>query len=182
VRIIKTNIEDLLVFEPEVWGDERGYFFETYNKKTLRKEGLDFHWIQDNEAFSKRGVLRGLHYQTAPYGQTKLVRVGFGEVLDVAVDIRKTSKTYGKAFSIILSGTNKKQLLVPKGFAHGYIVLSPSALFLYKVDNNYHKEKEEGIKFDDPKLNIDWILSKDEIQLSDKDKLLPNFANHNPYD
>lgn len=181
MNVIKTNIDDLVVFEPKVWGDQRGYFFESYNEKTLQELGYDFNWIQDNEAFSERGVLRGLHYQRDPFGQTKLVRVAHGEVLDVVVDIRKESKTFGKSFSIILSGTNKKQLLVPKGFAHGYIVLSPTALFLYKVDNAYNFEAEEGISFDDPALGVDWILSTDEIILSDKDQGNPTLANHIPY-
>jgi len=182
MKVIETNIEDLVVFEPKVWGDDRGYFFESYNENTLLEKGFDFNWIQDNEAFSERGVLRGLHYQVAPYGQTKLVRVTQGEVLDVVVDIRRGSKTYGKAFSVILSGTNKKQLLVPKGFAHGYIVLSPSALFLYKVDGAYSAENEAGIKWDDPQLGIDWILPSSEIILSDKDQENPSFEQHVPYE
>ena len=182
MNLIKTNIDDLIVFEPKVWGDERGYFFESFSKKVMQKNGFNFDWVQDNEAYSERGVLRGLHYQKAPYGQTKLVRVASGEVLDVVVDIRKESKTFGEWFSIILSGTNKKQLLVPKGFAHGYIVLSPTALFLYKVDNVYNQDEEEGIKFDDPSLGINWILPKDEIVFSNKDSLLPNFENHISYD
>jgi len=182
MNIIKTNIDDLVVFEPQVWGDHRGYFFESYNKNTFLEKGYDFNWIQDNEAYSERGVLRGLHYQKAPFGQTKLVRVAYGEVLDVVVDIRKESKTYGRSFSIILSGTNKKQLLVPKGFAHGYVVLSPTALFLYKVDNPYNASEEEGIHYNDSSLDIDWILPENEIRLSDKDKKNPSFENHIPYD
>lgn len=182
MNVIKTDIEDLVVFEPKVWGDERGYFFESYNKKGQIEKGFDFNWIQDNEAFSERGVLRGLHYQKAPYGQAKLVRVAFGEVLDVAVDIRRNSKTFGKSFSIILSGTNKKQLLVPRGFAHGYVVLSPTALFLYKVDNTYLTAEEEGIRYDDPSLDIDWILPSSELILSKKDKLNPYFENYIPYE
>ncbi len=182
MNVIKTNIDDLIVFEPQVWGDQRGYFFESYNKNTLSEKGIDIDWIQDNEAYSERGVLRGLHYQKAPYGQTKLVRVAHGEVLDVVVDIRKQSKTYGKSFSIILSGTNKKQLLVPKGFAHGYVVLSQTALFLYKVDSPYNAAQEEGIQYNDSTLDINWILRDDEIRLSEKDKLNPSFENHIPYD
>lgn len=182
MNIIKTNIDDLVVFEPKVWGDERGYFYESYNKESLIEKGYDFNWIQDNEAFSERGVLRGLHYQKAPFGQAKLVRVAYGEVLDVVVDIRQESKTFGKSFSIILSGTNKKQLLVPRGFAHGYVVLSPKALFLYKVDNAYVSSAEEGIKYDDPNLNIDWILSSSELLLSDKDNKNPFFKNYIPYE
>lgn len=182
MNVIKTKIDDLVVIEPNVWGDRRGYFFESYNKEKQVAHGIEYNWIQDNEAFSEKGVLRGLHYQKAPFGQAKLVRVAHGEVLDVVVDIRKDSKTYGETFSIILSGTNKKQLLVPRGFAHGYIVLSKTALFLYKVDNVYNQKAEEGISYDDPSLDIDWILKNDEIMLSDKDKLNPTFANHIPYE
>jgi len=181
MNIIKTKLSDLLVIEPKVWGDDRGYFFESYSKSLLAKEGLEFEWIQDNEAYSEKGVLRGLHYQKDPMAQTKLVRVAKGEVLDVVVDIRPKSPTYGESFSIILSGTNKKQLLVPKGFAHGYVVLSDRALFLYKVDNPYSKEHEAGIKFDDPALGIDWILSKETLKLSEKDKVQPLFENHEPF-
>ena len=181
MNVIKTKFEGLLVLEPKVWGDDRGYFFESYNKNTLAEHGIEFNWIQDNEAFSERGVLRGLHYQTAPYGQTKLVRVSQGEVLDVVVDLRKESSTYGKSFSLILSGINKKQLLVPKGFAHGYVVLSDTALFLYKVDNVYNAEAEEGVSFDDPSLAIDWILPNEGLKLSQKDKNNPLFADHVPY-
>ncbi len=182
MNVIKTNIDDLIVFEPKIWGDRRGYFFESFSQKTFFDKGFDFNWIQDNEAFSERGVLRGLHYQKAPFGQTKLVRVAHGEVLDVVVDIRKHSKTFGKSFSIILSGTNKKQLLVPRGFAHGYVVLSPTALFLYKVDHIYNFEAEEGISFDDPALGVDWILPAEEIILSDKDKVNPKLENYIPYE
>ena len=181
MNVIKTNIDGLVVFEPKVWGDERGYFFESFSKKVMLENDFDYDWIQDNEAFSERGVLRGLHYQKAPCGQTKLVRVASGEVLDVVVDIRRNSNTFGKSFSIILSGTNKKQLLVPKGFAHGYVVLSDTALFLYKVDNVYNPDEEEGIKFDDPKLGINWILPKDEMVMSNKDKMFPDFENHVSY-
>ena len=182
MNVIKTNIDDLLVLEPKVWGDNRGYFFESYNKKAQLENGVDLNWIQDNEAFSERGVLRGLHYQTAPHGQSKLVRVAHGEVLDVVVDIRRESKTYGKTFSIILSGTNKKQLLVPRGFAHGYVVLSPTALFLYKVDGAYNFDAEEGIMYNDPELNIDWIIPQHEIVLSEKDQKNQSFSEHIPYE
>jgi len=181
MNIIETKFADLLVIEPQVWGDERGYFFESFKKDSLINHGVDIDWVQDNEAFSERGVLRGLHYQLEPKAQSKLVRVVHGEVLDIVLDIRPDSKTFGKSFSIILSGSNKKQLLVPKGFAHGYIVLSETALFLYKVDNPYSQELEAGIKFDDPKLNIDWILPVTELKLSDKDKTQPSFDNHKPF-
>lgn len=182
MNVIKTKFEDLLVFEPKIWGDERGYFFESYNRNTLQEFNVNNEWIQDNEAYSERGVLRGLHYQKAPFGQAKLVRVAHGEVLDVVVDLRQKSKTYGQSFSIILSGTNKKQMLVPRGFAHGYAVISPKALFLYKVDNVYSAENEFGIRYDDATLNIDWILPKEEILLSEKDKMNESFENHIPYE
>ncbi len=181
MKIIETKFADLLVLEPKVWGDDRGYFFESFNKDALLNHGVKIEWIQDNEAFSERGVLRGLHYQLEPKAQTKLVRVAHGEVLDVVLDIRPDSDTFGESFSIILSGTNKKQLLVPKGFAHGYVVLSETALFLYKVDNLYSQELEAGIKFDDPKLNIDWILPAAELKLSNKDKVQPTFDDHKPF-
>lgn len=181
MNIIKTNFEDLLVIEPKVWGDDRGYFFESYKKEAFKAYGIDYDFIQDNEAYSERGVLRGLHYQMEPNAQTKLVRVAHGEVLDVVVDIRTQSATYGKTFSIILSGTNKKQLLVPKGFAHGYVVLSHDALFLYKVDNPYSLENERGIRFDDPTLDIDWILDKKEFITSAKDQNQPLFGDHDIY-
>ncbi|MDF1698533.1 MAG: dTDP-4-dehydrorhamnose 3,5-epimerase [Saprospiraceae bacterium] len=181
MHIVKTNFQDLIVIEPKVWGDSRGYFMESFNEKQLLDQGYTYNWIQDNESFSSRGVLRGLHYQKAPFGQTKLVRVVQGEVLDVVVDIRKDSATYGKSFSLILSATNKKQLLVPKGFAHGYIVLSATALFLYKVDNVYNSEAEEGIIYNDPELKIDWILPHEEIVLSEKDSKNHTFKNHISY-
>lgn len=182
MNVLETNMEGLVVFEPKVWGDERGYFFESYNQRLLKEKGIDLNWIQDNEAFSRKGALRGLHYQKAPYGQAKLVRVAYGEVLDVVVDIRKNSKTFGKTFSLVLSGTNKKQLLVPKGFAHGYVVLSDTALFLYKVDNYYNVEAEEGIFYNDPKLAIDWILPVNDLIVSEKDSKNPIFDNHIPYE
>ena len=181
MKIIKTNFEGLLVIEPKVWGDERGYFFESFKKEALAEAGYKFDWIQDNESYSQRGVLRGLHYQVGSTAQTKLVRVLKGEVLDVVVDIRPNSETYGQSFSLVLSGTNKKQLLVPKGFAHGYVVLSDHAYFLYKVDNPYSKDDEAGIKYDDPKLGIDWLLKTEEIQTSVKDKDQPLFGDHVPY-
>ena len=181
MNIIKTKFADLLVIEPKIWGDDRGYFFESFRTESLLNHGVEIVWTQDNEAFSERGVLRGLHYQLEPKAQSKLVRVAQGEVLDVVLDIRPNSDTFGQSFSIILSGTNKKQLLIPQGFAHGYIVLSETALFLYKVDNPYSQELEGGIKFDDPKLNIDWILPAEEIKLSEKDKIQPAFDDHNPF-
>ncbi|GJM33814.1 MAG: dTDP-4-dehydrorhamnose 3,5-epimerase [Saprospiraceae bacterium] len=173
-----TNIPDLKIFEPKIWDDGRGYFFEAYNQKTFVTAGITSEFVQDNQARSSFGVLRGLHYQVAPFEQAKLVRVIEGEVLDVAVDLRPESPTYGKSFSILLSAKNQKQLFVPRGFAHGYAVLSETATFFYKCDNYYSKAHEGGIRFDDPKLNIDWNIALDQVILSPKDELLPQFGNH----
>ena len=182
MNVIKTLFEDVVVLEPKVWNDSRGYFFESYNEEKMIANGLNYKFVQDNEAKSTKGVLRGLHYQLPPYAQTKLVRVTEGEVLDVIVDLRKNSKTFGKVFSLILSSTNFKQLLVPKGFAHGYIVLSETAVFAYKCDNFYHKDSERGVRFDDEELNINWILNSVEFLVSDKDLILPSFKNHAPFE
>lgn len=177
-----TPIKDLIVFEPKVWEDERGYFFESYNKNTFKQEGaIDPEFVQDNEARSSFGILRGLHYQLPPFAQAKLVRVVEGEVLDVAVDIRPDSATYGQWYSIRLSAKNKKQLFVPRGFAHGYVVLSQTAIFCYKCDNFYSREHEGGIRFDDPTLAIDWQVGEDLLQLSEKDIAQPLFAKHTPF-
>ena len=173
MTIEKTTIEDLIVLSPLVYEDDRGYFFEAFNKEQFVKNNLNYEFIQDNQSFSKRGVIRGLHFQVGAYAQTKLVRVLQGEILDVAVDLRADSKTYGQYFSIILSAENKKQLLVPVGFAHGFSVLSESASVLYKVDQLYHKDSERGIRYDDPTLNIDWQVDSNEIIVSDKDLILP---------
>ncbi len=178
MELINTSFEGVQVISPTLFKDERGHFFESYQKEKWAL-GVDF--IQDNEAFSTKGVLRGLHYQLPPYAQSKLVRVVKGEVLDVIVDLRPGSATFGKHLSLILSGTNQKQMFVPKGFAHGYIVLSNEAIFAYKCDAYYHKESEAGIKWDDPALGIDWILSNDHIILSQKDKELPLFQDHIPF-
>jgi len=175
MKVIETSIPDLLVLEPKIWSDDRGYFFESYNEEKLRSLGIHYHWIQDNEALSSKGVLRGLHFQKGEHSQAKLVRVIKGEVLDVVVDLRNESKTFGKTFSLLLNGINKKQLLVPRGFAHGYIVLSEKAIFSYKVDNNYAPEHDSGIRYDDKQLDIDWLLPKEEIILSSKDTELPFF-------
>jgi len=173
-----TSIEGLIVFEPKVWADDRGYFYESYNLKTFFEGGITATFVQDNEAKSTYGVLRGLHYQVAPYAQAKLVRVLEGEVLDVVVDIRPHSATYGQSYSIKLSAENKKQLFVPRGFAHGYVVLSETAIFAYKVDNYYSKESEGGIVYSDPQLNIDWGINLKDAALSEKDKVLPVFGEH----
>ena len=166
-----------MVIEPKVHADVRGYFFESYNKENFTDYGLDYNFIQDNEAKSQKGVLRGLHFQNPPYTQTKLIRVIEGEILDVVVDLRKSSSTYGQSFSLILSDENKKQLLVPKGFAHGYIVLSDEAIVAYKVDEKYMPPSENGIIWNDDFLNINWILEENDIKLSEKDKQLNSFTN-----
>jgi dTDP-4-dehydrorhamnose 3,5-epimerase len=175
MNIEKTFIKDLVVLIPEVFEDERGYFFEAYNQAKFIQNGIIYQFIQDNQSFSKRGVIRGLHLQINPYEQAKLVRVLQGEILDVAVDLRKNSPTYGQHFSVVLSSQNKKQLMVPHGFAHGFSVLSETASVLYKVDQVYHKESERGIRYDDTILAIDWQLEPNEIIVSEKDLILPSF-------
>lgn len=175
MQVIKTKLKDCFVIEPKVHLDRRGYFFETFNKNQFElKTGLSVSFVQDNEACSNRGVLRGLHFQEGNFAQAKLVRVVKGKVLDVVVDIRENSATFSEYFSIILSEENKKQLFVPKGFAHGYAVLEDNTIFSYKCDNYYNPKAECGIIFDDNDLNIDWNLCKDEIIISDKDQKLPN--------
>lgn len=174
--IEKTAIQDLVIIQPTVFEDSRGYFFEAYNQAKFLENGITYQFIQDNQSFSKRGVIRGLHLQINPFAQAKLVRVLEGEILDVAVDLRKDSPTYGQHFSVILSADNKKQLMVPHGFAHGFSVLSDTASVLYKVDQVYHKESERGIRYDDPSLAIDWQLDPKEVIVSEKDLVLPSFA------
>jgi len=175
--LIKTEFPGLLIFEPRVFEDNRGYFFESYNQKIFSSEGVEINFVQDNQASSTFGVIRGLHFQKDPFAQTKLIRVLSGKIIDAVVDIRKNSPTYGKAFTILLSADNKKQLLVPKGFAHGYSVISATAEVFYKCDEFYHKETEGGIAWNDPALNIDWQIPADEITVSDKDKLHPLLQN-----
>ncbi len=167
---IKTDFPGLLVFEPKVFEDNRGYFFESYNQKIFSEEGVEINFVQDNQARSSYGVVRGLHFQKDPFAQTKLIRALSGEIIDVAVDIRKGSLTYGQAFTILLSAENKKQLLVPKGFAHGYSVISETAEVFYKCDEFYHKETEGGISLNDPALEIDWQIPVDKMIISEKDK------------
>jgi dTDP-4-dehydrorhamnose 3,5-epimerase len=176
MEIIKTSIEGLVIIQPRVFEDERGYFMETYKEAFIKENFPDIDFIQDNESKSTFGVLRGLHFQKPPFEQTKLVRVIDGEVLDVAVDLRKDSPTYGKWESIILSGENKKQFFIPKGFAHGFVVLSKDAIFSYKVDSIYAPEYDSGIKFNDETLKIDWKLPEKEIKISFKDRELMNFS------
>ncbi|MDI5887439.1 dTDP-4-dehydrorhamnose 3,5-epimerase [Flavobacterium yafengii] len=173
--IEKTTIKDLVLVTPAVYEDSRGYFFEAYNQVQFNANGLEYPFVQDNQSFSKRGVIRGLHLQINPFAQAKLVRVLEGEILDVAVDLRKKSATYGQHFSVVLSAKNKKQLMVPHGFAHGFSVLSETASVMYKVDQLYHKESERGIRYDDPALAIDWQLDANEIIVSEKDLILPGF-------
>jgi dTDP-4-dehydrorhamnose 3,5-epimerase len=167
---LETPIADLYLFEPQVWADERGYFFESYNQATFAKQGLDYHFIQDNEAKSSRGVLRGLHFQRGTASQAKLVRVTAGEVYDVAVDMRVGSATYGQWFGAYLSAENKRQMLVPRGFAHGYLVTSEVAVFNYKCDNLYDKAAEGGIMYNDPAIGVEWPVLEVPYQLSDKDR------------
>ena len=174
---IKTEFPGLLVFEPKVFEDNRGYFFESYNQDTFSDEGVNINFVQDNQAKSSYGVVRGLHFQLDPHAQTKLLRVLSGEIIDAVVDIRKNSPTHGKAYTILLSAENKKQLLVPKGFAHGYSVISETAEVFYKCDEFYHKESEGGIFWNDPSLEIDWQLPAGKIVVSDKDKVHPLLAN-----
>ncbi|MDX4027749.1 dTDP-4-dehydrorhamnose 3,5-epimerase [Aliarcobacter skirrowii] len=170
----RTAIPDVVIIEPKVHGDSRGYFVETFVSNKLEEFlGYKINFCQDNESKSSKGVLRGLHYQLPPYAQTKLVRVIHGRVLDVAVDIRKNSPTFGKYVAVELSGENKKQLLIPRGFAHGFVVLEDDTVFAYKVDNYYSPECDRGIAFDDKNLNIDWILNHDELNLSAKDTKQP---------
>jgi dTDP-4-dehydrorhamnose 3,5-epimerase len=172
MKLTETGIEGLLVIEPAIFEDDRGYFFESYNAGKFKKAGLDFTFVQDNQSKSSYGVVRGLHYQIEPHAQTKLVRVLHGSILDVAVDIRKSSPTFGKWMSLEISDSNKKQLLVPKGFAHGFSVLSDTAVVLYKCDALYAPESERGIIYNDPDLNIDWEINPEDIIVSGKDKLL----------
>jgi dTDP-4-dehydrorhamnose 3,5-epimerase len=174
-----TFIKDLVLLTPTVFEDERGYFFESYNKNKIADLGIHIDFVQDNQSFSRKGSLRGLHYQNPPFAQTKLVRVLQGEIMDVAVDLRKDSPTFGKHFGIVLSAENKKQLLVPQGFAHGFSVLSDTAVVSYKCDQYYHKQSEGGIRFDDVTLRIDWGMDLAKAIVSEKDLILPDFATCN---
>jgi len=174
MKFIETKISDLIIIEPTVFGDNRGYFLESYNKKKFEEVVGKTSFIQDNESKSSKGVLRGLHFQKPPFEQAKLVRCIEGEVLDVAVDIRKNSKTYGEHVAVILSGENKRQLFVPRGFAHGFLVLSDSATFAYKVDNTYAPDHDAGIRWNDKELNIQWVVDS-VVKVSAKDAELPFF-------
>ena len=174
----KTPIEGLLIFEPRVFSDDRGYFYESYNEQIFQEAGVETNFVQDNQSKSTYGVLRGLHYQTGEHCQAKLVRVLEGSVLDVAVDIRPDSPTHGQHFSIELSAENARQLYIPRGFAHGFLVLSEAAVFFYKCDNFYNKPSEGGIAYDDSTLKIDWKIPAEDMILSDKDKVHPSFGVH----
>ncbi|MEC5166462.1 dTDP-4-dehydrorhamnose 3,5-epimerase [Flavobacterium sp. PL11] len=175
MTIDKTTIKDLVIITPTIFNDERGYFFEAHNKAKFKEHEISYNFIQDNQSFSTKGVIRGLHLQIAPFAQAKLVRVLQGEILDVAVDLRKNSPTYGQHFSVVLSAENKKQLMVPHGFAHGFSVLSDTASVLYKVDQVYDKNSERGIRYDDASLAIDWQINPDDVIVSEKDLILPAF-------
>lgn len=182
MNIIETELPGVLIVEPKVFGDARGYFFESWNQATYEAAGITNKWVQDNESKSCFGVLRGLHYQAAPYTQAKLVRAIVGAVLDVAVDIRKGSPTYGKHVAVELSAENKRQLYIPRGFAHGFAVLSDEAVFAYKCDNVYMPSAERGILFNDPDLRIDWRIDVSRALLSEKDKKHPLFAQIEPWE
>jgi len=176
--VVETNLEDCLVLKPKAYQDERGYFYESYNQKVFNnilKDNVNF--VQDNQTYSTKGVLRGLHFQKGDFAQAKLVRVTQGNVLDIVVDLRKKSSSFGQSFSCELSDQNQKQLFVPKGFAHGFVVLSETAIFQYKCDNYYNKESEGGIIYNDSDLNIDWILPANKLIISQKDLELDNFKN-----
>ena len=178
MKISDTNLIDCKILLPEFHNDNRGYFSETYRQDKLNAAlGYEVNFVQDNESFSSKGVLRGLHFQTGDYAQAKLIRVIQGRVLDVVVDLRKESPTFSKHFSIELSEDNKTQLFVPKGFAHGFIVLSETAIFSYKCDNFYNKASEQGLRYDDPSLGIDWKLPANAFIVSEKDLLLPTLSN-----
>lgn len=176
MTVENTFIKDLVIINCEVFEDSRGYFFEAYNQAKFHEHGIKHQFIQDNQSLSKRGVIRGLHLQINPFAQAKLVRVLDGEILDVVVDLRKNSATYGQHFSMVLSAENKKQLMVPHGFAHGFSVLSETASVFYKVDQLYDKQSERGIRYDDPTLAIDWQLDPNEVIVSEKDLVLPSFS------
>jgi dTDP-4-dehydrorhamnose 3,5-epimerase len=181
MKITQTGLKDCFVIEPQVFDDGRGYFFESFNQKRFEEvTGLSVQFVQDNQSKSDRGVLRGLHFQQGEFAQAKLVRVIKGKVLDVVVDIRPDSPTFGKTFSEILSEENQRQIFIPRGFAHGFSVLEDDTIFSYKCDNYYNKASESGIIYNDPELGIDWMLSEDEILLSEKDKVLQSFKSLYP--
>lgn len=173
MKIVKTPIEGVVIIEPQIFEDARGYFFESWNKAKMAEAGLDYDFIQDNQSKSCYGTIRGVHFQKGEFSQAKLVRVLQGTVLDVAVDLRKDSPTFGKHVAVELSAENNRQLMIPRGFGHGFSVLTPTAVFAYKCDNVYNKASEGGVRFDDPELGIDWKINPKDAVLSDKDKVLP---------
>jgi dTDP-4-dehydrorhamnose 3,5-epimerase len=173
MNVIKTDIEGVVIIEPKIFGDSRGYFYESYSQRDFEEKMGRVNFVQDNQSFSHYGVLRGLHFQNPPYTQSKLVRVIHGKVVDVAVDIRKGSPTYGKYVAVELTGENHRQFFIPKGFAHGFVVLSETALFQYKCDESYHPEAEGAIMWNDPDLAIEWPVKAEDIELSEKDKHHP---------
>lgn len=173
MKITKTALDGVVIIEPQVFEDARGYFFESWNKAKMEEAGLNYDFIQDNQSKSCYGTIRGIHFQKGEFSQAKLVRVLQGTVLDVAVDLRKDSKTFGQHVAVELSAENNRQLMIPCGFGHGFSVLTPTAVFAYKCDNVYNKASEAGIRFDDPALGIDWKVKPEEAVLSDKDKILP---------
>ncbi len=176
MEVIKTDIEGVVIIEPRIFNDDRGYFYESFSDREFTEKVCKTTFVQDNQSKSSYGVLRGLHFQKAPYAQSKLVRVLKGKVLDVAVDIRKGSPTYGKHVAVELTEENHRQLFIPRGFAHGFVVLSPEVIFQYKCDNFYSKESEGAIMWNDPMLGIDWGISEEDAILSEKDKVNSKFA------
>lgn len=179
MEVIRTEIEGVFIIEPRVFGDSRGYFYESYSARSLKEAGIDTVFVQDNQSKSGYGVIRGLHYQLPPHCQTKLVRAVEGVIYDVAVDVREGSPTFGKWIGVELSAENKRQLYIPHGFAHGFSVLSETAILNYKCDDYYHPETEGGIIYNDPMLNIDWGVPKGEEIISEKDTKLPEFSDRN---
>lgn len=175
MEVIETGIEGLVILEPKLFGDPRGYFFESFSQREFAAKVRPVTFVQDNESFSRYGVLRGLHYQLPPHAQSKLVRVIRGRIIDVAVDIRKESPTFGQHVAVELSGENHRQLFIPRGFAHGFVVLSEEALFQYKCDNFYAPQNEGAIAWNDPRLGIDWMIPAEDIVLSEKDRYHPMF-------
>lgn len=173
MKVFKTEIDGVFIIEPAVFEDERGYFFESYNKENLKAQGIDYDFIQDNQSKSRYGTIRGIHFQKGEYAQAKLVRVLEGTVLDVAVDLRRGSPTFGKHVAVELSAENRRQLMIPRGFGHGFSVLSETAVFAYKCDNVYNKASEGGLRYDDPALGIDWKIDPSKAILSEKDKVNP---------
>jgi len=175
MNFIPTKLEGCFIIEPKIILDERGYFMESFNEKTFQKGiGQEVHFVQDNQSYSSKGVLRGMHYQTGAHAQAKLVRVLQGEVLDVAVDLRPNSPTYGQYESVLLTGENQRQFFVPRGFAHGFLVTSNTAVFFYKCDNFYNKESEAGVIYNDKTINIDWNFPSEKLIISEKDRIQPN--------